>query len=99
MFPSKTVPRPILRALRVERGHCQPSNPASARVHPNPGRRRRVLTSSLEARMRYPLTPIHCRPWLLNGLSLKLIESHYENNYGGGVGAPDTPPEKLEVLC
>lgn len=35
--------------------------------------------------MRYHLTPIHCRPWLLNGLSLKLIESHYENNYGGAV--------------
>jgi hypothetical protein len=24
-------------------------------------------------------------PWLLNGLSLKLIESHYENNYGGAL--------------
>jgi superoxide dismutase, Fe-Mn family len=28
---------------------------------------------------------IHCRPWLLNGLSLKLLESHYENNYGGAI--------------
>ncbi len=35
--------------------------------------------------MRYTLTPIHCRPWTLNGLSLKLIESHYENNYGGAL--------------
>ena len=35
--------------------------------------------------MRYQLKQIHCRPWLLNGLSLKLIESHYENNYGGAL--------------
>ena len=27
--------------------------------------------------MRYWLTSIHCRPWLLNSLSFKLIESHY----------------------
>ena len=25
--------------------------------------------------MRYALTPIFCRPWLLNGLSTRLIES------------------------
>jgi len=25
--------------------------------------------------MRYQLTPINTRPWLLNGLSLRLIES------------------------
>ena len=25
--------------------------------------------------MRYQLAPIYCRPWLLNGLSPKLIES------------------------
>ncbi len=35
--------------------------------------------------MRYTLKQIHCRPWTLNGLSLKLIESHYENNYGGAL--------------
>lgn len=33
--------------------------------------------------MRYTLTPIHCRPWTLNGLSLKLIESHFERAIGG----------------
>jgi hypothetical protein len=31
--------------------------------------------------MRYQLNDIHHRPWTLNGLSLPLIESHYENNY------------------
>lgn len=25
--------------------------------------------------MKYALTPIHCRPWLLNSLSLKLIDA------------------------
>jgi superoxide dismutase, Fe-Mn family len=29
--------------------------------------------------------PLQCKPWLLNGLSVRLIESHYENNYGGAV--------------
>ncbi len=27
--------------------------------------------------MRYQLTPINTRPWLLDGLSLRLIESQY----------------------
>jgi len=35
--------------------------------------------------MRYQLKPIYCRPWTLLGLSPKLIESHYENNYGGAL--------------
>lgn len=35
--------------------------------------------------MRHPIEPLHCRPWLLNGFSLKLLESHYENNYGGAI--------------
>ncbi len=48
--------------------------------------------------MRYPLTPIHCRPWLLNGFSLKLIESHYENNYGGALRRLNAISEKLATL-
>ena len=48
--------------------------------------------------MRYQLTPIHCRPWLLNGLSLKLIERHYENNYGGALRRLNAITEKLEAL-
>jgi superoxide dismutase, Fe-Mn family len=48
--------------------------------------------------MRYTLTPIHCRPWLLNGFSLKLIESHYENNYGGALRRLNAITEKLESL-
>ncbi|APV48563.1 hypothetical protein BWI17_01990 [Betaproteobacteria bacterium GR16-43] len=48
--------------------------------------------------MRYHLTPIHCRPWLLNGLSLKLIESHYENNYGGALRRLNAITAQLETL-
>ena len=48
--------------------------------------------------MRYELTPIHCRPWLLNGLSLKLIDSHYENNYGGALRRLNTITAQLEAI-
>jgi Fe-Mn family superoxide dismutase len=48
--------------------------------------------------MRYSLEPIHCRPWTLNSLSFKLIESHYENNYGGALRRLNAITEKLESL-
>src|ERR1700693_5406047 len=48
--------------------------------------------------MRYQLTPISTRPWLLNGLSPRLIESHYENNYGGALRRLNAITEKLESL-
>ena len=48
--------------------------------------------------MRYQLTPIFCRPWTLNGLSMQLIESHYENNYGGALLRLNAMAEKLESL-
>lgn len=48
--------------------------------------------------MRYQLTPIHCRPWLLNGLSLRLIESHFENNYGGALRRLNAISAQLEDL-
>src|SRR6187401_1397588 len=48
--------------------------------------------------MRYTLKQIHCRPWTLSGLSLKLIESHYENNYGGALRRLNAITEQLEAL-
>ena len=48
--------------------------------------------------MRYSLTPIHCRPWLISGMSLKLIESHYENNYGGALRKLNAVSAQLEAL-
>jgi Fe-Mn family superoxide dismutase len=48
--------------------------------------------------MRYQLTPIHCRPWTLSYLSIKLIESHYENNYGGALRRLNAITERLDAL-
>jgi superoxide dismutase, Fe-Mn family len=48
--------------------------------------------------MRYQLKQIYCRPWLLNGLSLKLIESHYENNYGGALRRLNAITAQLDSL-
>jgi superoxide dismutase len=48
--------------------------------------------------MRYHLTPINTRPWLLNGLSLRLIESHYKNHYGGALRRLNAITEQLESL-
>src|SRR5262245_66441486 len=35
--------------------------------------------------MQQPIAPMPCRPWTLNGISERLIVSHYENNYGTAV--------------
>ena len=48
--------------------------------------------------MRYTLKPIQCRPWTLSYLSVKLIESHYENNYGGALRRLNAITEQLESL-
>ena len=48
--------------------------------------------------MRYQLTPIHCRPWTLNSLSPRLIESHYENHYGGALRRLNAITEQLESI-
>src|SRR5262245_10738255 len=48
--------------------------------------------------MRFELAPLFTRPWLLNGLSLRLIESHYENNYGGALRRLNALTEQLEAL-
>jgi Fe-Mn family superoxide dismutase len=47
---------------------------------------------------RYQLRQIQCRPWTLNGLSLQLIESHYENNYGGALRRLNAITEQLGSL-
>ena len=48
--------------------------------------------------MRYQLKQIGCRPWTLNGLSLPLMESHYENNYGGALRRLNAITEQLEAM-
>src|SRR5207302_10873755 len=49
--------------------------------------------------MRYLLKQIHCRPWTLSYLSVKLIESHYENNYGGALRRLNANTQQLEALA
>src|SRR6516164_8595216 len=48
--------------------------------------------------MRYKIAPLFCRPWTLNGISPRLIESHYENNYGGAVARLNLIAQDLERL-
>ena len=48
--------------------------------------------------MRYHLAPLFCRPWTLNGISPRLIESHYENNYGGALNRLNAITEELGSL-
>ena len=46
--------------------------------------------------MRYQLAPLYCRPWTLNGISARLIESHYENNYGAAFNRLNAISEEIE---
>ncbi len=48
--------------------------------------------------MKYRIAPLFCRPWTLNGISARLIESHYENNYGGALHRLNALTEELERL-
>jgi Fe-Mn family superoxide dismutase len=48
--------------------------------------------------MRYHLAPIFCRPWTLNGISQRLIESHYENNYGAALNRLNELSEEIRQL-
>src|SRR6266851_8240366 len=54
--------------------------------------RERTLTMYQE------ITPLPVRPWTLNGLSERLIVSHYENNYGGAVRALNAVRSELAAL-
>ena len=44
------------------------------------------------------IAPIPVRPWTLNGMSERLIVSHYENNYGGAVKRLNLITEQLAGL-
>jgi Fe-Mn family superoxide dismutase len=38
-----------------------------------------------EIAMQYRLAPLFCRPWTWMGITPRLIESHYEGNYGSAL--------------
>jgi Fe-Mn family superoxide dismutase len=48
--------------------------------------------------MRHPLAPLYCRPWTLNGISPRLIESHYEHNYGEAVRLANAVADDIAAL-
>jgi Fe-Mn family superoxide dismutase len=48
--------------------------------------------------MAYRLAPLFCRPWTLNGISPRLIESHYEGNYGSAVRRLNALSDDLDAL-
>jgi Fe-Mn family superoxide dismutase len=48
--------------------------------------------------MHYQLAPLYCRPWTLNGITPRLIESHYEINYGGIVNRLNAISKELADL-
>jgi superoxide dismutase, Fe-Mn family len=54
--------------------------------------------ATLESNMRYHIAPLFCRPWTLNGITPRLIESHYENNYGDALHRLNAVTEELEAL-
>jgi Fe-Mn family superoxide dismutase len=48
--------------------------------------------------MKYQIAPLFCRPWTLLGITPALIESHYENNYGGAFVRLNAISTELEAL-
>ena len=48
--------------------------------------------------MQYQIAPLFCRPWTLNGITPRLIESHYEHNYGGALRRLNAITKELESL-
>src|SRR5947207_415278 len=51
-----------------------------------------------DVNMPYQIAPLFCRPWTLLGITPKLIESHYENNYGGAFARLNEISEELAAL-
>jgi Fe-Mn family superoxide dismutase len=47
--------------------------------------------------MRYRIAPLFCRPWTLNGITPRLIESHYENNYGEALNRLNAITKELDA--
>jgi Fe-Mn family superoxide dismutase len=48
--------------------------------------------------MDYRIAPLFCRPWTLNGISPRLIESHYEHDYGAAVVRLNAISSELATL-
>jgi len=59
----------------------------------------RTITAQQGRRsMKQQIAQIGCTPWTLNGLSDRLIVSHYENNYGSAVRDLNAVRDRLAEL-
>jgi superoxide dismutase, Fe-Mn family len=56
------------------------------------------MNQRTESNMKYQIAPLFCRPWTLNGITPRLIESHYENDYGGALRRLNEVAAELEAL-
>src|SRR5262245_32013116 len=83
-------PGEIPRALRAARDAVvRPAGPIATGA---------VTDLSWSRNMNYHVAPLFCRPWTLNGISARLIESHYEHNYGGAVARLNAISRELQAL-
>ena len=48
--------------------------------------------------MRYQIAPLFSRPWTINGMTPRQIESHYENNYGDAPTRLNAITDELAAL-
>ena len=48
--------------------------------------------------MQQPIAPIPVRPWTLNGISERMLVSHYENNYGSALRSLNALRQELSAL-
>ena len=46
----------------------------------------------------YRIAPLFCRPWTLNGIPPRLIESHYEHHYGAAINRLNAITGELALL-
>ena len=52
----------------------------------------------LSVSAQFRVAPLFCRPWTLNGISPRLIESHYEHNYGAALTRLNAVTRELEGI-
>jgi Fe-Mn family superoxide dismutase len=57
-----------------------------------------AVTGLEKLNMRYQIAPLFVRPWTINGMTPRLIESHYENNYGGAFARLNAIADELAAL-
>ena len=48
--------------------------------------------------MQYHIAPLFCRPWTRNGISSRLIESHYEHIYGEALNRLNEVTKEIESI-